>query len=222
LKHAANDQIRHRWIAAHILPHEGEVRGWLRRHAPLRGRDTRRDGRIWWGVRLRGRLDGRRCGVGWGNARRNGRVRLFCGHGPPCIYQVLPAGTAQKRSRQHPSRPLEGPDASGQVRLAQWWSTRSDKEVGDIGELKATSIRSARTRLCCAHGGFRSASCRRVLQTHWGRCSSRRGCCHGISSHGDDAGQRFRLRFFAGISQSELPAPLARKAGSPMLVRVLV
>ena len=23
---------RHRWIAAHILPHESEVRGWLRRH----------------------------------------------------------------------------------------------------------------------------------------------------------------------------------------------
>ncbi len=23
---------RHRWIAAHILPHEAEVRGWLRRH----------------------------------------------------------------------------------------------------------------------------------------------------------------------------------------------
>ena len=33
MKHAANDQSRHRWIAAHILPHEGEVRGWLRRHA---------------------------------------------------------------------------------------------------------------------------------------------------------------------------------------------
>lgn len=33
MKHAANDQTRHRWIAAHILPHEGEVRGWLRRHA---------------------------------------------------------------------------------------------------------------------------------------------------------------------------------------------
>ncbi|HEY0799848.1 MAG TPA: sigma-70 family RNA polymerase sigma factor [Steroidobacteraceae bacterium] len=26
------DQARHQWIAIHILPHEGEVRGWLRRH----------------------------------------------------------------------------------------------------------------------------------------------------------------------------------------------
>ncbi len=28
-----DDRDRHLWIAAHILPHEGEVRGWLRRHA---------------------------------------------------------------------------------------------------------------------------------------------------------------------------------------------
>jgi RNA polymerase sigma factor (sigma-70 family) len=28
-----DEQARHRWIAAHILPHEGEVRGWLRRRA---------------------------------------------------------------------------------------------------------------------------------------------------------------------------------------------
>jgi RNA polymerase sigma-70 factor (ECF subfamily) len=26
------EQARHQWIAAHVLPHEGEVRGWLRRH----------------------------------------------------------------------------------------------------------------------------------------------------------------------------------------------
>jgi RNA polymerase sigma factor (sigma-70 family) len=28
-----DDRDRHLWVAAHILPHEGEVRGWLRRHA---------------------------------------------------------------------------------------------------------------------------------------------------------------------------------------------
>ena len=34
MRHVENDQqARHRWIAAHILPYEGEVRGWLRRHA---------------------------------------------------------------------------------------------------------------------------------------------------------------------------------------------
>ena len=27
-----DDQARYQWIAAHILPYEGEVRGWLRRH----------------------------------------------------------------------------------------------------------------------------------------------------------------------------------------------
>lgn len=27
-----NDEARHRWIASHILTHEAEVRGWLRRH----------------------------------------------------------------------------------------------------------------------------------------------------------------------------------------------
>jgi RNA polymerase sigma factor (sigma-70 family) len=27
-----NNRARRQWIAAHILPHEGEVRGWLRRH----------------------------------------------------------------------------------------------------------------------------------------------------------------------------------------------
>lgn len=27
-----DDLSRYRWIAAHILPHEGELRGWLRRH----------------------------------------------------------------------------------------------------------------------------------------------------------------------------------------------
>lgn len=26
-----DDQARHQWVATHILPHEGEVRGWLRR-----------------------------------------------------------------------------------------------------------------------------------------------------------------------------------------------
>lgn len=34
MRHVENDErVRHRWIAAHILPYEGEVRGWLRRHA---------------------------------------------------------------------------------------------------------------------------------------------------------------------------------------------
>jgi RNA polymerase sigma-70 factor (ECF subfamily) len=27
-----DDQARSRWVATHILPHEGEVRGWVRRH----------------------------------------------------------------------------------------------------------------------------------------------------------------------------------------------
>jgi RNA polymerase sigma factor (sigma-70 family) len=27
-----DDHARHRWLASRILPHEGEVRGWLRRH----------------------------------------------------------------------------------------------------------------------------------------------------------------------------------------------
>ena len=27
-----DDPSRHRWVASYILPHEGEVRGWLRRH----------------------------------------------------------------------------------------------------------------------------------------------------------------------------------------------
>ncbi|MGH3430281.1 MAG: RNA polymerase sigma factor [Terriglobales bacterium] len=27
-----DEQARHLWVATHILPHEGEVRGWLRRH----------------------------------------------------------------------------------------------------------------------------------------------------------------------------------------------
>jgi RNA polymerase sigma factor (sigma-70 family) len=27
-----DDPARHHWVASHILPHEGEVRGWLRRH----------------------------------------------------------------------------------------------------------------------------------------------------------------------------------------------
>jgi len=27
-----DDPTRHHWVASHILPHEGEVRGWLRRH----------------------------------------------------------------------------------------------------------------------------------------------------------------------------------------------
>ena len=64
-------------------PRPGRLRlaGCHRRHAPLRGRDTRWDGRIGWGVRLRDRLDGRGCGVGWRDARRNGRVGLFCGRG---------------------------------------------------------------------------------------------------------------------------------------------
>lgn len=29
---AVSDLTRYRWIAVHILPHEGELRGWLRRH----------------------------------------------------------------------------------------------------------------------------------------------------------------------------------------------
>jgi len=29
---ALDDRARHQWVATHILPHEGEVRGWLRRH----------------------------------------------------------------------------------------------------------------------------------------------------------------------------------------------
>jgi len=27
-----DDRARHQWVATHILPHEGEVRAWLRRH----------------------------------------------------------------------------------------------------------------------------------------------------------------------------------------------
>jgi RNA polymerase sigma factor (sigma-70 family) len=27
-----DDQARHQWVATHVLPHEGEVRAWLRRH----------------------------------------------------------------------------------------------------------------------------------------------------------------------------------------------
>jgi RNA polymerase sigma-70 factor (ECF subfamily) len=27
-----DDRVRHQWVATHILPHEGEVRAWLRRH----------------------------------------------------------------------------------------------------------------------------------------------------------------------------------------------
>ncbi len=29
---ALDDQARHQWVATHVLPHEGEVRAWLRRH----------------------------------------------------------------------------------------------------------------------------------------------------------------------------------------------
>jgi RNA polymerase sigma-70 factor (ECF subfamily) len=29
---ALDDPAQHHWVASHILPHEGEVRGWLRRH----------------------------------------------------------------------------------------------------------------------------------------------------------------------------------------------
>src|SRR5271170_4961847 len=29
---ALDDPARHHWVASYILPHEGEVRGWLRRH----------------------------------------------------------------------------------------------------------------------------------------------------------------------------------------------
>ena len=36
-----DDPSRHRWVAAYILPHEGEVRGWLRRHVrTLNGHDV--------------------------------------------------------------------------------------------------------------------------------------------------------------------------------------
>jgi len=35
-----NDRLSRQWIAANILPHEGEVRGWLRRNVPsLKGPD---------------------------------------------------------------------------------------------------------------------------------------------------------------------------------------
>ena len=35
-----DDPPRHHWVATHILPHEGEVRGWLRRHVrTLNGHD---------------------------------------------------------------------------------------------------------------------------------------------------------------------------------------
>jgi hypothetical protein len=38
---ALQDPSRHRWVAAYILPHEGEVRGWLRRHVrTLNGHDV--------------------------------------------------------------------------------------------------------------------------------------------------------------------------------------
>jgi len=32
-----SDQARHLWVATHILPHESEVRGWLRRHVASLG-----------------------------------------------------------------------------------------------------------------------------------------------------------------------------------------
>lgn len=36
-----DDPSRHRWVATYILPHEGEVRGWLRRHVrTLNGHDV--------------------------------------------------------------------------------------------------------------------------------------------------------------------------------------
>ena len=102
-------------------PRPGRLRlaGCHRRHAPLRGRDTRwgrqdRVGRPAQGqagrAGLRGRLAGR-------PPERQGRAVLWS--------WVLLAFTrfypqAQLRSglRQHPGRIFEGPDASGQIRLA--------------------------------------------------------------------------------------------------------
>ena len=87
-------------------PRPGRLRlaGCHRRHAPLRGRDTRWDGRIGWGVRLRDRLDGRGCGVGWRDACGNGRVGLFCGHGSSLH---LPGST--RRHSSEAASPTSGP-----------------------------------------------------------------------------------------------------------------
>jgi hypothetical protein len=105
-------------------PRPGRLRlaGCHRRHAPLRGRDTSWDGRIGWGVRLGDRLDGRGCGVGWRDARRNGRVGLFCGHGSSLLLlafaRFYPQPQLRSGPRQHPGRIFECLDASGQMRLA--------------------------------------------------------------------------------------------------------
>jgi RNA polymerase sigma factor (sigma-70 family) len=59
-----DDQTRHRWVAMHILPHEGEARGWLRRHihrlAPSDLDDLIQEAyaRLW-NVELRGIANGR-------------------------------------------------------------------------------------------------------------------------------------------------------------------
>lgn len=59
-----DDQTRHRWVAMHILPHEGEARGWLRRHihrlTPSDLDDLIQEAyaRLW-GVELRGIANGR-------------------------------------------------------------------------------------------------------------------------------------------------------------------
>jgi RNA polymerase sigma factor (sigma-70 family) len=59
-----DDQTRHQWVALHILPHEGEARGWLRRHihrlAPSDLDDLIQEAyaRLW-GVELRGIANGR-------------------------------------------------------------------------------------------------------------------------------------------------------------------
>jgi RNA polymerase sigma factor (sigma-70 family) len=61
---ALDDQSRHQWVATHILPHEGEARGWLCRHihrlTPSDLDDLIQEAyaRLW-GVELRGIANGR-------------------------------------------------------------------------------------------------------------------------------------------------------------------
>ena len=89
------------WLELNPLrPGRLRLAGCHRRHAPLSGRDTRWDGRIGLGVRLRDRLDGRGCGVGWRDARGNGRVGLFCVHGSSLH---LPGSTRSHSSEAAPA-----------------------------------------------------------------------------------------------------------------------
>ncbi|HJS89799.1 MAG TPA: sigma-70 family RNA polymerase sigma factor [Steroidobacteraceae bacterium] len=59
-----DDKTRHQWVATHILPHEGEARGWLRRHihrlVPSDLDDLIQEAyaRLW-GAELRGIANGR-------------------------------------------------------------------------------------------------------------------------------------------------------------------